>query len=479
MTGDAGAGIPASVDLFYAADGVRARHIPGVVDLATRRAVVTSVPAPGADLAVAIDAVIAGDSSPLAALKIDPVDGVPRACACGGRSIAVCADIALGPNLGLVVERVDSRFCFSCGTLDFPDSGKSVRDRLARWRDARAEPDRAEPSLSYETDEQPRAVQIEVTTRCNLACAYCSHGLLPSTADLDWPEFERTIGGINFEHVDIVDFTGLGEAILNRLLPRMIAEVARRGPHLSLRVVSNAVAGSPSRWGELIDAGLTSIAFSIDTLDPERFARQRGGASLDKALRTVVAVAELRRNATRPLALRIKAVLLDDVYREAEALMRWSLGTGLDMPQFSTLDRRDTAQSLYDSQPWLVHALEGEGEAEAFEAWAQSFWLAAGGQLADAGPAPRRYRHPRLLTEPPTCRWITDASYVAVNGEMLTCCESMIDMPRQVVGSLTDRKLSEVWQDDLLWNYRLPLMLGHPPRGCVGCPQAPMVAAAR
>jgi len=429
--------------------------------------------APGDVLAAQVDGVIAGDPSPLTPLKIDRVPGSSRRCNCGAEAHAVRADLALGPSLGLVVEALDAHFCFECGWLCLSDTGASLRARLADWRVSRPTPDYVEPSLLYETDAQPRAVQLEVTTRCNLACAYCSHSLLASPRDVPWREFKITIDQIDFNEVDIVDFTGLGEATLNRDLPRMISEVARRGPHLSLRLVSNAVAASPERWRVLIDAGLTSIAFSIDTLDSERFARQRGSASLDKALRLVAAVAAFRDERKKPFALRIKAVLLDDVYHEAEALMRWSLRMGLDMPQFSTLDRRESAQSLYADTPWLTHALEGVGEAEHFELWIDRFWRENMGLVRDSSAtAPRRYRHPHIAARPHPCRWVANATYVAAGGDILTCCESMIDVPRQVVGSIADKALSDAWRTELLWAYRLPLTIGRPPRGCVGCPHA-------
>jgi hypothetical protein len=166
-------------------------------------------------------------------------------------------------------------------------------------------------------------------------------------------------------------------------------------------------------------------------------------------------------------------VLLDDVYREAEALMRWSLRLGLDKPQFSTLDRREETASLYAGVSWLTHALEDSDEAEQFERWAVGFWQENGGRV-DGGTESggRRYRHPYLAGRPHPCRWVANATYVAAGGDILTCCESMIDVPRQVVGSIADKTLSQSWSDELLWAYRLPLSIGRPPKGCVGCPYA-------
>lgn len=479
--------LPAPVDLIYLGVGVRARNIPGLVDLVRRHIIPLSEISPGADLAAAIDSVISGDPSNVTPIKIDAVgsdtvqlgaEGAASApCECGGRVVPVIADLAIGPNLGLVLEGEDARFCFSCGWLRFPDDGKHLRRRLADWRDMSPQPDRVEPSLLYQSDAHPRSIQLEMTTRCNLTCGYCSHSLLEKNSDMNWTQFEQTIGKIDFSQVDIVDFTGLGEPTLNPLFDKMISEVARRGPHISIRVVSNAVAAGESRWRRLLDAGLSSVAFSIDTLNSERFAQQRGGASLAKALRTVAAVSDIRSSYPRHFSLRLKAVLLQNPYADAEALMRWSQSTGLDMPQFSTLDQRDAAAELYRGKDWLTHAFEHDAQADDFDRWSVRFWQSIGGDFFEDSASRRRYRHPHLLPKGEACRWVRDSTYITLGGDVLTCCESMIDSPRQIVGSITQASAAATWQGDLLWSYRLPVTIGKPPPGCVGCPQLPRIAA--
>jgi hypothetical protein len=67
-----------------------------------------------------------------------------------------------------------------------------------------------------------------------------------------------------------------------------------------------------------------------------------------------------------------------------------------------------------------------------------------------------------------------DAAFLASSGGCLSCCKQMIDLPRQPFGSLEDGSLRDLWAGDLLWGYRLPLSLGLLPRGCVGCPKAPV-----
>lgn len=459
------------VDLCYSAQSIRARNLPGSIDLARRAVIGSPAIEPSDSLVQAIETVLAGDPAALTPLKIDPVNGTDTPCRCGAFSRPVLVDLAIGHHLGLVLEREQAVFCHACGLLEFPDGGDACRRRLADWRAQRSAPDRIEPSLRYQTDEHPRFVQIEVSTRCNLTCEYCSSRRLPDKADLSWRQFLDTIDQIDLFEVDVIDFTGLGETTLNPLFEDMVAELRRRGPHLSLRLVSNALAAGPESWRRFVGAGLSSIAFSIDTIDPERFARQRGGGSLEKALRTAAAVGEIRRECNGSFALRLKAVLIDQPWTEAGALMRWSVAHGFDMPQFAMLDPRDNATVNYGEQSWSTRTFAQPEEAEDFERWSLDYWRALGGTCVAAAAPQRRWRHSSLGQEAQTCRWGLNSTFIALGGHVQTCCESMIDLPRHFVGSINTQGMAAAWQGDLLWNYRLPLSLGNPPPSCLGCPQ--------
>ena len=52
---------------------------------------------------------------------------------------------------------------------------------------------------------------------------------------------------------------------------------------------------SEERSSNLIDAGLDRISFSIEGTDPERFERERKGASFDKIVRNIDALMALRK----------------------------------------------------------------------------------------------------------------------------------------------------------------------------------------
>lgn len=467
------------MDRLLSAAGLRLRHVPGEVCLSCRGVASPQV-WPSSSLTAALSRCLEGDPSVLTIVKSRPAGGPAGGpCSlCGQTLEPALLDVALGESAGLVVEALSGFWCWGCRTGVLAEGAPELLERLSRF-----DPDAAGavvPSLVYDTPEHPRSVQMEITTRCNLTCAYCSHRELEEKRDLPLERFLKVLDRIDLRQVDNVDFTGLGEPVMNRDLPAMVREVLRRGRPTHVRVVTNGTVMIPKRYEPLCDAGITSIAFSIDSLDPEKFARSRGGARLQPVLENLESLVGYRdRRGLTGLRIKIKAVLIDDAYAEAERLLAFSARLGLEMPHFSCLDTRENAEAMYE-QSWLESEWAREGGGDLM-AWAAQRWRELGGVPAEAlpdepTPADRQagFAHPLLRPPADLCRWAVDAAFVASGGGCLSCCEQMIDLPRRMLGSLEHASFPALWSGDLLWSYRLPLSLGLLPRGCVGCPRAPL-----
>ncbi len=124
-------------------------------------------------------------------------------------------------------------------------------------------------------------LRVSLTDRCNLRCQYCmpAEGLewMPTEETLSDDELIRLIR-IGVEQLGVTDirFTG-GEPLLRRGLPAIIAATKA----LSLRDGSGAPRTAMTSNGlglkrtaqALADAGLDRVNISLDTTDPEVFAR--------------------------------------------------------------------------------------------------------------------------------------------------------------------------------------------------------------
>ena len=485
--------VPGPVDKVLPGN-LRLRHLPGEICIACHDAEAPHVQV-SPQLDEDIRKCLAGIAPALTVLKVRPgADQVlqdeltiwgnrtaasPLRCpVCVGCIEPAFLDVAFGDHAGLVVEDTAGAVCWACDIVVVPTGGKELRERLATLDIGAAGP--YLPSLLYDTPGHPTSLQLEVTTRCNLRCAYCSNRLLTQREDVPFDRIKGWLDQVDLRRVDDVDFTGLGEASLHRELPRIIEEVRTRGDPRDIRMVSNGVALTEKRFAPLCDAGLTSISISVDSLDPERFARSRSAADLNRVLTNVEALVAYReRHHLDHLRIKLKAVVFDHPYSQAEPLLQYSARLGLEMPHFSCLDSRGSATAIYEEQ-WLRDDWSSQG-SPTFLDWAR----ARREELSPYEERPPARRSPTLpqraggiyhpVLRPPAdvCRWAIDAAFIAASGGLLSCCEQMIDFPRVQWGTLSTTSLADLWTGPLLWGYRLPLTLGLPPTPCVGCSWAP------
>jgi MoaA/NifB/PqqE/SkfB family radical SAM enzyme len=478
----------APVDVIFTDIGIRLRHVPGEVDF-TERQVTAQPVTPSPNLSREIRACLSGAPHRLTILKAVPVvhSEANLPCPdCGETMVVSALDFALGHNAELVVEKIHGHWCWHCYAGTIGDNVVELRRRLARW--VPGGESITVPSLLYDAAAHPRSIQLEVTTRCNLSCGYCSNRLLAERRDVDFAQLLGLLDHIELEMVDQVELTGLGEGLLHPRLLDVVKAIRRRAAVTDIGMVTNGVSLMRDRVAPLIEAGLSRVSVSIDSLDPERFYRQRPGTRLEKILANVEDIARLRdENGFADFRFGIHAVVTDDPYAQAEPLIFYSAELGLELPIFTPLDAREVSLGLYGSQ-WPTAGRTTAGDFEAFYTWVVERWIELGGSVKvpsrmrrlDERPvtAARRregFHHSSLEDYPSLwlCPWAIDKCFIAGDGSILSCCNAMTDIPRSALANLRHDVLRKVWADDLLWAYRLPLALDLLPAGCVGCDQGP------
>ncbi|MFP5336551.1 MAG: GTP 3',8-cyclase MoaA [Actinomycetes bacterium] len=177
-------------------------------------------------------------------------------------------------------------------------------------------------------------LRVSLTDRCNLRCSYCmpAEGLdwMPDDRLLTDDEVVRLIRlAVERFGVDEVRFTG-GEPLLRKGLESIVAATASlrtatgRAPETSL--TTNGL-GLTRRARGLVDAGLTRVNVSLDTLRRDRFAQITHRDRIDDVL------AGARAAADAGLApVKVNAVLLRGVNDdEAADLLRWALAEGYQL----------------------------------------------------------------------------------------------------------------------------------------------------
>jgi GTP 3',8-cyclase len=167
-------------------------------------------------------------------------------------------------------------------------------------------------------------LRVSLTDRCNLRCTYCMppEGLdwLPGADVLTDDEILRLIAiGVQRLGITTVRLTG-GEPLLRKNLELLVAGIAALSPVPEIALTTNGI-GLAARAEKLSAAGLRRINVSLDTLDPETFARLSRRRRLPDVL---AGIAAARQAGLAPV--KINTVLLRGINdHEAFDLLSWAM----------------------------------------------------------------------------------------------------------------------------------------------------------
>ena len=131
-----------------------------------------------------------------------------------------------------------------------------------------------------------RSLRVSVTDKCNFRCRYCmpAEGLewLPREEVLTFEEIQRLVGVLASMGVDEVRLTG-GEPLVRRDLPVLVELLANTEGVRDLSLTTNGVL-LDRLAGPLVEAGLTRLNVSLDSLSHVRFAEITRRDALDRVL---------------------------------------------------------------------------------------------------------------------------------------------------------------------------------------------------
>ncbi|MCU1412761.1 MAG: moaA [Microbacteriaceae bacterium] len=172
-----------------------------------------------------------------------------------------------------------------------------------------------------------RDLRVSITEKCSLRCTYCMpEAGLPAIAreDLLTPTEIARLVGIAVRDLGVRDvrFTG-GEPLMRADLAEIIRLSSDVASGASISMTTNAI-GLDHRIRELVDAGLTRINISLDTVDRDHFARLTRRDRLPAVFAGIDAA-----KAAGLTPLKINAVLMRDTLVGAADLLAWSLENGV------------------------------------------------------------------------------------------------------------------------------------------------------
>jgi radical SAM protein with 4Fe4S-binding SPASM domain len=143
----------------------------------------------------------------------------------------------------------------------------------------------------------PTLATIEPTTRCNCRCLYC-RALISKTEmgslqsrDMTLEDFDMVLKKLPF--IRRFEFVGLGEPFLHPHLFDMIIRINRNGKKTC--VSTNGTILDENTCVNIIRSGVDHLRLSIDSTDPDTFAKLRVGAELEQVKAGVRRLVNLKR----------------------------------------------------------------------------------------------------------------------------------------------------------------------------------------
>lgn len=312
----------------------------------------------------------------------------------------------------------------------------------------------------------PRELYVEPTNRCNELCQTCPRTFFQREpeADLDLARFVEVLD--QFPGVERVVLHGVGEPLLARDLPLMVAEANRRGARVLFN--TNALALHRRLAERLIEAGLDELRVSMDAADPRTYRAIRGVDGYAKAMRrTAELCAILReRGATRPrvslffMAMRENLAELPAVIARAGAM-------GVHAVVLQRLVYFETGMAVE------AQSVMGEDQDELFarceEAAGRAGVELVGTGRLGAGDSLRPLDGARPWSG---CTRPWRSTYVTANGNVLPCCIAPFatrDYDRIVLGNVFEQPIQEIWNGAAYEAFRRAHASDDPPEPCRGC----------
>ncbi len=329
-----------------------------------------------------------------------------------------------------------------------------------------------EPIPIAKTD--PVIANIEITTYCNLNCQFCARSELnKKNRHMSFQSFRNILALLPNTYKIVL--VGLGEPLLHPEIIKFIIYTKSQGRKVG--IVTNAMLLTPDVSLQLLEAGLDSIAFSIDGYNDIVSSQVREGTDFKKVIQNIKEFVRIADSTPKtPLYSVSKAVfsavsidtvahfndLIDCVSDlGADVLMLSDINFKANLkhtlwqnvsPEIEETVRKGVSYAFSKNLPVLsVHGLEEFGLEKRY----QDFLMIPPAQLYHRSPSHRWCFSP----------WQTIP--VGVEGNITLCdCQ-----PNFIVGNLLKNNFSEIWNGKVLQKYRTEMISQDPPEACKICPR--------
>lgn len=320
-------------------------------------------------------------------------------------------------------------------------------------------------------------IQVEVTSACNAACAYC-----PRTVyDRQWKNryitletFQKMLPAMS--KTALVYLQGWGEPFLHPELSTMI-RMAKKAK-CTVGTTTNGMLLHAGRVREIVAAGLDILAISLAGTTPRRNDAARAGTSLVKVLEKLDLIHQIKQESgSKTPAVHLAYMLLRSGLEDLEDLPRLMAEHGVDQAVVSVLDFEPGLKLSGE-----VLAPRNDQERRDLE----ELFAKVSRRAAERGVTIHLPNFgPKGEDDPVCAENIQRALFVSADGEVSPCVYANVPVDqaeyarqghaapyhRVSHGNINVEILPKIWRNTEYAGFRERLVQGAPPEICLNCPK--------
>ncbi len=325
-------------------------------------------------------------------------------------------------------------------------------------------------------ESHPRCVFIEVTNHCNLLCETCPRTFVSyeEAKTLSWENFLKIVE--QFPKMDRAVLHGIGEPLINKDLPRMIAHLKKRDVYVLFNTNATLLNQKWSR--ELIESGLDEMRCSIDGADPRTYAHIRGAPLLNKIVSNLTEFMQIQQEmgADTPRASIWMTGMRENV-GELPDLLRLAAKMGVPevyLQRMVYYHEAEEAPGMLKDGHGLFSNFDEEVDQLVVECEALADELGIMFKASGATNPRSSLEASKQSDSQPWkgCMRPWTTAYITANGNALPCCISPFatrDYESLKLGNLFDQSFDEIWNNSNYQQWRKRLLSDAPHEACAGC----------
>lgn len=310
---------------------------------------------------------------------------------------------------------------------------------------------------------EPKVIQIEVNTDCDLRCPFCpAAGVFRARPRRRVTEEEfRTVFG-RFRDLHHTIFSGFGEALLHPDLWRFVCFEKERGHQVS--VATNGMLLNEEACQNIVALGVDRVLVTLDTLSPEHYASLRGSRNLPTLLRNLVFLADCIRDSGAATKIVIQYIVMRSTRDNMEAILGFMAEHELSQIVFIRI-MKPAGQVIADISHRLP-VVDPRKEYLSWEEYEAIDYRRIARLARDRGITVQR--SDRGADHEPGCGLLESAVYITVEWDV-TICPFMAQFPDHRLGNLLEQTIEEIYADPPMARLRHRLTEGTRPDECCEC----------